>query len=51
MLIFMSHTIEYLVNSIQTKEIVHWATELIKNGEVKSTPTGTKYIVVNTDEV
>ena len=49
-LIFMSQTIEYLVNSIQTNEIVQWATELIKNGEVKDTPTGTKYVIVNTNE-
>ena len=46
-LIFMSHTIEYIVNSVKTNEIVQWATELIKSGEVKDTPTGTKYIVIN----
>ena len=50
-LIFMSHTIEYIVNSLQTKEAVEWATGLIKNGEVKDTPTGTKYIIVNTNEI
>jgi hypothetical protein len=47
----MSQTIEHVVNSVKTNEAVEWAKNIIEQGEVKNTPTGTKYVIINTNEI
>lgn len=45
-LIFMSQTIEHIVNLTKTNEAVEWAKSIIEQGEVKNTETGIKYILI-----